>query len=332
MSTLPRHPTYINPRQPIHWVLDWDGTITKHDTLDALVNISASIKPDFPVQKFWEDLTQSYMDDYTATLANLAPGGILPKTIEEEIALIRKLRAVEQRSLHRVSLSGIFAGLTTSAINAGIRECISSGQIGLRRGFAQFFESMQTDKTDASGQHKSKSQLSILSVNWSQHFIASCLRAFNTPIPASSILSNELQNLTQNLPSNGHIGPSNSASMMIVSSDDKLRCLERLKQEREASSSSPQDTSTSSIPIVYVGDSLTDIECLLAADLGICIRDEPMGSGQRKLAELDRLGVKVPRLKDWREADEWNVVWARDFVEIREWVEGLEEESGEARD
>jgi len=73
---------------------------------------------------------------------------------------------------------------------------------------------------------------------------------------------------------------------------------------------------------VYVGDSWTDIECLLAADLGICIRDSPMGSSQAKLAEaLTRLGISCLRLKDYKDADEWGVVWASDFAEICDWVE-----------
>ncbi|CAO2648968.1 Nn.00g099170.m01.CDS01 [Neocucurbitaria sp. VM-36] len=309
MSTLTRFP--INPRQ-LHWVLDWDGTITRHDTLDALVNISASTKPDFPTLDYWKRVSQAYMNDYTATFAELAPGGVLPNTVEEEKYLLKTLKAVEQRSLDRVSSSGIFSGLTAAHIEAGVRKSISSGQIGLRPGFAQYLESIRSGSINTSSQ--TTSLISILSVNWSQHFISSCLRTFNTPLETSTILSNELEGLQGARPSNGHIGPTNGT--MIISSDDKLRCLERMKKERAASGTS--------IPIVYVGDSWTDIECLLAADLGICVRDEPIGSSQRKLAEaLDRLGIKCPRLADWREADDWKVVWVRDFVEIRDWYEGL---------
>ena len=75
-------------------------------------------------------------------------------------------------------------------------------------------------------------------------------------------------------------------------------------------------------PKVYIGDSWTDIESLLAADLGICIRDDPMGSSQRKLAEaLERLSIPCPRLRDWEQNDEPSVVWVSDFGEIMDWIE-----------
>lgn len=85
-------------------------------------------------------------------------------------------------------------------------------------------------------------------------------------------------------------------------------------------------------PIVYVGDSWTDIEALLAADLGICVRDEPLGESQRQLTDaLERVGVRCLRLRElgeWRvgegrgEEGGGRVVWVRDWEEIREFSEG----------
>ena len=300
----------IRPCQPIHWILDWDGTITRHDTLNDLVNISASTKPNSPTLDAWKRVTQAYIDDYTSTLGKIAPDGGLPKTVEEEKTLLKNLKAVEQRSLDRVTSSGIFSGLTAAHIDAGAQTAISTRQIELRPDFAQFSQRIQA----RTASHL-KTVIHILSVNWSQHFISSCLRAFNIPIEVSTILSNEFEGVQKGRSSNGHIGP--ATDMMVISSDDKLRWLERLRQEDVASGNAT--------PVVYVGDSWTDIECLLAADLGICIRDEPMGSSQRKLAEaLERLGIRCPRMREWRETDEWKVVWARDFGEITEWVEGLD--------
>ncbi|KAF1845863.1 uncharacterized protein K460DRAFT_366714 [Cucurbitaria berberidis CBS 394.84] len=310
MSTSTRHP--MSPHQPFHWILDWDGTITRHDTLDTLVNISASAKPDFPTEDAWRRVTKAYMDDYTATLKQLKPDGVLPKTVEDERELLKNLKAVEQRSLDRVSSSGIFAGLTATQIAAGTQKAISSQQVDFRPGFANFTQDAQAQQVGSIGH--TRSLINVLSVNWSQHFISSCLRASNVSIQSPAILSNEIGDIQHGRASDGHIGPANGT--MVISSDDKLRCLERLRQENAVAGDS--------LPIVYVGDSWPDLECLLAADLGICVRDEPMGSSQRKLADsLERLGVTCPRLRDWREADEWKVVWARDFTEIRDWVARL---------
>ncbi len=299
-TTMSAKPPF-NKASPIHWILDWDGTITKQDTLDALVNISAATKPDFPTLDQWQRVSQAYMDDYTATLAQIVPNGKLPITISEEKRLLAHMRPVEQRSLDRVSSSGIFAGLTRQAIDAGARQAINSRAVQLRNGFTDFFKYVRNNRQ--------KDEIVLLSVNWSRHFIQACLGASGvTDIPTPSIFSNELDNIDSGEPSTGVVIPvTTNDEGLIMSSGDKLEKMKRMRESKDQK--------------VYVGDSWTDIECLLAADLGICIRDEPMGTSQKKLAEaLTRLGVSCPRLEDYRDADEWNVVWVRDFAEIQDWI------------
>lgn len=291
-----------SPSRPVHWVLDWDGTITKHDSLDALVNISASFKPEFPTLDHWNRVTKAYLDDYTSTLAKLAPGGALPQTIEEEKLLLERLQAVEQRSLDRVSESGIFKGLTKEQLNKGANTAINSKQVQVRVGYKDLFHHI----------HRHGDNFNILSVNWSRYFITACLSAAGAELPLDSIHANELEGVPQGRSSNGHISPDGEPK--IISSGDKLRCLEQLRKSTPVAGES--------LPIIYVGDSWTDIECLLAADLGICIRDDPMGSSQRKLADaLERLGVQCLHLKDWDQADPSRIVWASSFDEIRAWAE-----------
>jgi hypothetical protein len=149
-------------------------------------------------------------------------------------------------------------------------------------------------------------KLHVLSVNWSRHFISSCLKANGAELDSDLIFANELDGIAEGEPSTGQISPDDH--IKIISSGDKLRYLERMREENPA-------------PIVYVGDSWTDIECLLAADLGICIRNEPMGSSQKKLAEaLERLGVMCPHILDQSGAAQSQIVWAKDFTEISKWM------------
>jgi 2-hydroxy-3-keto-5-methylthiopentenyl-1-phosphate phosphatase len=294
--------------QPIHWILDWDGTITKKDTLDSLVSIAATAKPNFPTREHWTRVSQAYVDDYSKTLEQLSPDGSLPTTIGAEKRLLGKLRDVEQRSLDRVSSSGIFAGLTGQTINTGAHQAIASHQVELRNGSSSFFQHVQSQGSDPV----------ILSVNWSRHFIQSCLFAASISLPHSCIHSNELDQIDSGNPSNGHIVSTDPSEDVIISSGDKLRALEHMRTSHSNTRSSETP------PIVYVGDSWTDIECLLAADLGICVRDEPAGSSQKKLIEaLDRLGVECPRLRDWKNTNKGGIVWARDFCEIKDWVDSL---------
>ncbi|KAH7401785.1 HAD-like domain-containing protein [Phaeosphaeria sp. MPI-PUGE-AT-0046c] len=283
-------------KRPIYWILDWDGTITQKDTLNALVNIAASAKPDFPTQSRWQSVVDAYMSDYTSTLANLTTTG-LPTTLTSEKKLLQHLKAAEQRSLDRVFASQIFTAITTQHLEQGARDALDSAQVCVRPGFVDFFHALAS----APG-----STFHILSVNWSRQFIASCLSAAGISLPLSSIVANELDGMAQGpgrCPSTGEISP--EGTVKIISSGDKLCHLNAIREENKGS-------------VVYVGDSWPDIECLVEADVGICIRDEEMGSSQKKLAEaLGRVGIGCDRLGDGD-----GVVWARDFVEIKRWAEG----------
>jgi 2-hydroxy-3-keto-5-methylthiopentenyl-1-phosphate phosphatase len=288
-------------RGPVHWILDWDGTITKKDTLDALVNIAASTQPDYPIHDSWKHVVDAYMVDYTSSLDQLVPNSSLPTTLEGEAKLLEELKVVEQRSLDRVYDAGIFGELATEDLEAGAKKAVESGEVAIRPGCVDLLKRLSSNET-AKGD-----KLHILSVNWSRHFISSCLKAAGVEIDPSIILANELQGIDGGHRSSGEISP--VGTLKIISSADKFHQLERLKQEN-------------ALPVVYVGDSWTDIDCLLAVDLGICIRDEPMGSSQKKLADaFGRLSVACPRLEDWEEAGEPGLVWGKEFEEIGQWFE-----------
>ncbi|KAL9634323.1 MAG: hypothetical protein Q9164_004165 [Protoblastenia rupestris] len=80
---------------------------------------------------------------------------------------------------------------------------------------------------------------------------------------------------------------------------------------------------------VYIGDSPTDLTCLIDADVGICIRDDETSGEQKQLAmTLQRLGAVVkwvgefPRDNPMSGVDEEGssesktLWWARDFFEV----------------
>ncbi|EDU45520.1 HAD domain containing protein [Pyrenophora tritici-repentis] len=282
---------------PVHWIVDWDGTITQKDTLDTLVGIAASTKPAVPTLHHWQRLSKAYMRDYTATLKQLVPDGALPNTVQEEKQLLKQLKDVEARSLSRVSSSGIFAGLTSHVIETGAHQAITSRQVQLREGFSSFYQSIQSQA------HRS---FIILSVNWSRHFIQSCLGASGSTVPSHAILANELDSLCSDEPSTGQIVPiDNADGDLIISSGDKFERMQAIKGQK-----------------IYIGDSWTDIECLLAADFGICMRDDSMGTSQKQLADaLNRLGIPCPRLRDCHGLSNSRVAWATEFAEIQDWIE-----------
>ncbi|KNG49016.1 haloacid dehalogenase-like hydrolase protein [Stemphylium lycopersici] len=217
MSTVP---PLFRRGQPMHWILDWDGTITTKDTLDTLVHISSTRKPDFPTTDHWNRVSQAYMDDYSATLKLLVPDGLLPTTVRDEKRLLGQMRHVELRSLERVSDSGIFAGLTEQTIDEGAGKAIQSGQVQLRNHFSSFHKHVQESKGQT---------FNILSVNWSRHFIWSCLGAAGVTVPCDAIVSNELDSISAGEASGGRIVSAVTAYRnLIVSSGDKLQTLEQM--------------------------------------------------------------------------------------------------------
>lgn len=101
----------------------------------------------------------------------------------------------------------------------------------------------------------------------------------------------------------------------IYVSADKLRKMSQLRGE--ARSIDHDDLQRT----VYIGDSLTDLECLFAADIGIIMRDEEtIGSDQRALMEiLDRFAIATYWIAEFGriQTGQGKVLWwARDFDEV----------------
>ncbi|KAK4937094.1 hypothetical protein LTR28_009947 [Elasticomyces elasticus] len=136
-----------------------------------------------------------------------------------------------------------------------------------------------------------------------------------------NIMANEIEGLNEPEGSNGQLSKNGRGG--IRTSADKLERLRSIQRPTDSAKSPERFAkreAESAPSIVYVGDSATDLECLLAADVGICIRDEPMGIGQKELAAtLDRLGVAVLRINESQATNTSAtpfVWWARDLQEI----------------
>lgn len=75
-------------------------------------------------------------------------------------------------------------------------------------------------------------------------------------------------------------------------------------------------------PFIYVGDSPTDLECLLLADIGIVVRNDPYEGSQLEMMEtLKRIHIDVKWIGEFKSNDnsvpkEKVLWWAKDFTEI----------------
>jgi 2-hydroxy-3-keto-5-methylthiopentenyl-1-phosphate phosphatase len=254
---------------PLSIVVDWDGTLTKKDTLHIVAAIGYDYNHDSALTP-WDDIVEAYLVDYSQYENKYEPSTEKRRTIPEESTWLASLKDVEERSVQRVQEAGIFNGVTHHDICEASISAIRDEKIQLRNGWKQLLASADGPVIDRQKHRK----VSILSVNWSATFIRDCLRnattisqSENDILECVPICANEIHT---------HV-PS------IRTSADKLAAFKKIRD----------DTSRT----LYLGDSATDFDCLIAADVGICVRDEPMGSSQRELKEtLERIGIVVSRL------------------------------------
>jgi len=326
-------------RRPIHLILDWDGTITKNDTLSLVGEIGYHHRKHNPELDNvygkpppWSHLADAWMEDFSAHQAHYEPKTSARRTIREERTWLSSLTPIENNSVRRVEGSKLFKGVTADRdVNVVVSAAVGEGRLRLRHGWDSLLARLLKKRQD---------RASILSVNWSGTFIRqamshSALRNGECPdtkedirfiqdaIASMDIQANEIFGLDTPEGSDGSLTKNSEAG--IRTSADKLAHMPESCRKRldlvEAACEEPSDTvELSEQTVVYVGDSSTDFEALLAADVGICIRDTPMGSGQRELAEtFERVGVEVLHVDEGfaTRPDETKIVyWARDLKEI----------------
>jgi hypothetical protein len=299
--------------KPINLVLDWDGTITTKDTMFAYGKIAdirdARLGREQNGSKMFQGFGKAWMDDYSKHEQAYRPTAHERKEVAEESAWLKSLSSVESSSAERVESSGFFTGVTHSDISTAAKEILKDGAVSLRPGWQDLFLRAQDGSSS-----RSISRISILSVNWSESFIGASLKAAaSNSVPNSNLLpildnltiaANEISGLHEPEGSSGRLTEANHA--IIRTNFDKLQNF----------------PSRQGFLNIYVGDSPTDFDCLLAADLGICIRDEPMGSSARTLAEtMSRVGhvvEHVDSIKSWQQLDtpKPKVFWAKDLSEV----------------
>jgi phosphoglycolate phosphatase-like HAD superfamily hydrolase len=309
LQMLPASKSYM-PRSTIRLVLDWDGTLTKKDTLHLVSAIGYEHNRAANLTS-WDDIVQAYISDYTQHKARYTPSANQRKTVAEQSQWLASLKEVERRSIERVKAAGIFKGVIKQDVVSASRSAVQDGRLQLRPGWKKLMM-----KCDSPGKQGSTASpfVSLLSVNWSATFIRASLEtAFSGCSAPDDTIMDSIPVYANELPLEEV-----QQTPYICTSADKLAKFKEVRGTDESI-------------VVYVGDSATDFDCLVAADVGICIRDDPMGSSQRELEEtLDQVGFETLRLNaetfkisgssvadgDQRERQGKRIIW---------WVAGLDE-------
>jgi len=301
--------------------LDWDGTITKHDTILPLSRLGYRVNELKGIEtRPWDEIVKAYLEDLNKHASTYQPTKESRITIEEESKYLASLKPVERASITRVVDSGIFAQITKAELDEGVRDAVRIGDVELRPGWEKLFDSC----LDNNPSTPAPIDVAIVTVNWSAAFIRSCLlqSARNSDIDDSvinnmPIYGNEVnRELAQDsIPTVGDLSSPNS----IQTSADKLAALQSVIVAGKDKAKAKGHEHVS----IYVGDTATDFDCLLYADIGVCINDVPLRGGQQELAStFVRVNVEILPLREaqWpvvaREGERKTVYWTNDLGEV----------------
>ncbi|KAL1860577.1 hypothetical protein VTK73DRAFT_7266 [Phialemonium thermophilum] len=318
-------------------VLDFDGTITKQDTIATLAAYAVSKRDSTcsgsvggTAAQAWDRIVRAYSSDYDAYTASRSGGAAAladdraherMAAVKAELAFLNGLRSVETASIQRIEEARLFQGITPEELYRFGSAVVSKGDVQIRRGFNELVcRARRGRPRHGSGDSR---HLAIVSVNWSADFIRGCCSGCADRRRGSDlgdldleIISNTIEYPTGRIRgfSAGTVAGSDgndNDTQLLLTARDKLNAVTRLALSwgRRVDD------------LVYVGDSATDLECLLACKGIVMVPDDykqdDVGGEQknRLLATLQRLGYG--RLPHVLKCDpDFKVAWARDFQEI----------------
>ncbi len=250
-----------------------------------------------PSIKTWDSFVQDYQVDYDKHVSTYNPPKVYRKTIEQESAWLASLDAVEKASAQRVRNAGLFDCVGVDDVENAAKEAIHDRKVELREGWLELLcAPLRYPDGCTIG------SVAIISVNWSECFVRECLKAMveERSVNETSQVKAQVHKMAnkfldelpifanQFVPKNPGVQPSPT----IHTSADKRKILRQ--QRSSLPLSDPVADPDTSTLLVYVGDSATDFDCLLEANIGIVIQDDPLSSSQRELQEtLRRIGVDI---------------------------------------
>lgn len=351
-------------QQRLNLYLDWDGTITESDTLSVVASIGYRCQAQRQRHVTpWSEIVESYMVELKAHESHYVPETAQRTTAEQELLYLASLAEVENRSVRRVENSRLYEGVTLEDLDRTAAEAVAKGEVAIRRGWEDLLSLLASDQGDRIG------KLEIISVNWSARFLRACLVAHHLlsstapksdamtdlerrhPLSGTVIAANEIEGVEQHwrpsrrewqrlwglqdddfTGSDGgtHVGTgrlNKNEDSGIRTSRDKARCLP----------TPPDGSSEREGMQVYVGDSPTDLECLLKADVGILINDKAGEASKDQgtsllVKTLDRIGIEVRPLASWsasagkqaREGGLAKLFWeVKDFEDVVRWIKSV---------
>ncbi|KAF8252761.1 hypothetical protein K440DRAFT_631721 [Wilcoxina mikolae CBS 423.85] len=276
-----------------HLILDFDDTLTTTDTISLLAKAAYTLRPQLSPP--WSHFVDAYISDYNQHALSHPKSSRL--TLADEASYLASLLPVERASIQRIEAAAVFKGLHTTNIAQD-----AASTVPLRPGFWDLCRPI----LDSGG------AVDILSVNWSRAWIQSSLRnavspeereRFDTDV---GIYCNDLVCDPDGI-TTGDISrePVLGGEDGIWTAVHKVKMMEHLVAKRGGEGQ-----------VMYVGDSSTDLMCLLKADVGVVIGDKLDGVCERISVKLDY------GLNDYKDANCGGQLYkVQDLGELGSWVE-----------
>ncbi|PWN45204.1 hypothetical protein IE81DRAFT_320383 [Ceraceosorus guamensis] len=276
-------------------LLDWDETLTCHDTLSLIAPPEGS-QPHGAA-------FSTYSSAYSADLAAYKSQHAEPCTLDEQLKWLDGLDEVELKSQERIEQGGLFRG----ALESDLLQ--RATRVQLRRGVDKLAQWAQSDGHE--------SEVHIISVGWSARFIEGSLKHHLSWVP-NSIHANEVELNSQGI-GTGRL----TKSASVTSSSGGIRT--STHKAAEAASIDLQARKERALKglTVYAGDSGTDLNALLSADLGIV-----MGEAKGLKEILNRIEQPdwLIEMNAWLEERRSGRRRARDhtLVRVDDWLEAVQ--------
>ena len=326
--------------QPINLILDFDGTLTMKDTMHLVAEAGYTRQKELrsiPQPRPWKEIVDAYMADFRKHSEEYTPTSTGRTAPEDEAAWLNSLQSIEKASIARAVEAGVFDKVRSTDMAKAAKAAIDKDRLHLRNGWVQLFDHVWHRNRQTCSANAVPVSLNILSVNWSTSWVAHVILASaghdpeNVPwLDNLAIHANELPSIIEDMYRSQYPSkvlsnnPLQQQAREIRTSGDKLHVLKSILSA--AVFHQHNGTEPISSLSIYIGDTATDLECLMAADVGICIRDDPLGSGQKDLADTcSRLGIEVHHVHDYTVASfvehqkqSWVLLWAKDFHEIKQ--------------
>lgn len=273
----------------MHLILDFDGTVTRHNTIGELGRSAVALQqsrggsPD--VEAAWKEAVREYGVDYSAHRRRYRPVEAHRRSVTDEVRFLEGLKSVEEASLDRVGRSGVFAALDADHLFRMGVEAVEARRVVVRDGFADMVE-LATRRGW---------RIDVVSVNWSGAFIRGVLHPHRLAVTANEISPDGRIE--------GPGGPLGAGRM--TTSPDKLRAVRHLVKADATDDEGDRNR------MLYFGDSATDLECLLHED-GVVVAD---GRDSALMQMLRRIGVEFPHVEELPSRSRRGGVlgWASDF-------------------